>query len=138
MACQNEGVQPGGFVLGKALSGGRCPVSAVVSSAENLGVFRAGSHGSTYGENPLACAVARAALRVIEEERMADLSAKLRAWLFYELRKIRHLHTKEVRGRRLLIGIELMVLARPYCEWLKNLDCCARRRTTTSSAWRLR
>ena len=75
LACQYEGVQPDVYILGKALSGGMYPVSAVVSSNEILGVYRPGSHGSTYGGNPLACAVARAALRVIEEERLAERSA---------------------------------------------------------------
>ena len=74
LACEYEGVQPDLYILGKALSGGMYPVSAVVSSAEILGVFRPGSHGSTYGGNPLACAVARAALRVIEDERLAERS----------------------------------------------------------------
>jgi ornithine--oxo-acid transaminase len=120
-ACQDEGVQPDVYILGKALSGGVYPVSAVVASEEILGVFRPGSHGSTYGGNPLACAVARAALRVIVEERLADRSAELGAWLLYELRKIRHPHIKEIRGRGLLIGIELMVSARSYCEKLKLL-----------------
>ena len=120
-ACQHEDVQPDVYILGKALSGGVYPVSAVVSSSEILGVFRPGSHGSTYGGNPLACAVARAALRVIEEERLADRSAELGAWLLYELRKLRHPHIKEIRGRGLLIGIELLVPARSYCERLKEL-----------------
>lgn len=120
-ACHNEGVQPDVFILGKALSGGVYPVSAVVSSEEILGVFRPGSHGSTYGGNPLACAVARAALRVIVDERLADRSAELGAWLLYELRKLRHPHIKEIRGRGLLVGIELMVPARSYCEKLKLL-----------------
>ena len=120
-ACQHENVQPDVYVLGKALSGGVYPVSAVVSSREILGVFRPGSHGSTYGGNPLACAAARAALRVIEEERLADRSAELGAWLLYELRKIRHPHIKAIRGRGLLIGIELLVPARSYCERLKDL-----------------
>lgn len=120
-ACQEEGVQPDVYILGKALSGGMYPVSAVVSSAEILGVFRPGSHGSTYGGNPLACAVARAALAVIEDDRLADRSAELGAWLLYELRKIRHPHIKEVRGRGLLIGIELLVPARSYCERLMEL-----------------
>ena len=121
LACEYEGVQPDLYILGKALSGGMYPVSAVVSSAEILGVFRPGSHGSTYGGNPLACAVARAALRVIEDERLADRSAEMGAWLLYELKKIRHPHIKEIRGRGLLIGIELMVPARSYCERLKDL-----------------
>jgi ornithine--oxo-acid transaminase len=121
LACQNEEVQPDVFILGKALSGGVYPVSAVVSSQEILGGFRPGSHGSTYGGNPLACAVARAALRVIQEERLADRSAELGAWLLYELRKIRHPHIRDIRGRGLLVGIELMVPARSYCERLKDL-----------------
>jgi ornithine--oxo-acid transaminase len=120
-ACQHEDVQPDVYILGKALSGGVYPVSAVVSSSEILGVFRPGSHGSTYGGNPLACAVARAALRVLEEERLADRSAELGAWLLYELRKLRHPHIKAIRGRGLLIGIELLVPARSYCERLKEL-----------------
>jgi ornithine--oxo-acid transaminase len=120
-ACQHEDVQPDVYVLGKALSGGVYPVSAVVSSSEILGVFRPGSHGSTYGGNPLACAVARAALGVIEDERLPDRSAELGAWLLYELRKLRHPHIKAIRGRGLLIGIELLVPARSYCERLKEL-----------------
>ena len=77
LACQHEGIQPDVLILGKALSGGFYPVSAVVSSQEILRVFRPGSHGSTYGGNPLACAVALAALRVMEEERLAERSAEL-------------------------------------------------------------
>jgi ornithine--oxo-acid transaminase len=121
LACQGEGVQPDVYILGKALSGGMYPVSAVVSSREVLGVFRPGSHGSTYGGNPLACAVAREALRVIVEERLPERSAELGAWLLYELRKLRHPHIKEVRGRGLLVGIELLTPARPYCERLMEL-----------------
>jgi ornithine--oxo-acid transaminase len=120
-ACEHEDVQPDVYILGKALSGGFYPVSAVVSSSEVLGVFRPGSHGSTYGGNPLACAVARAALKVIQEENLADRSAELGAMLLYELRRIRHPHIKSVRGRGLLAGIELLVHARAYCERLKDL-----------------
>ena len=119
-ACQHEDVQPDIYILGKALSGGVYPVSAVVSSEKVLGVFRPGSHGSTYGGNPLACAVARAALRVLEDERLPDRSAELGNWLLYELRKLHHPHIKEVRGRGLLVGIDLMVPARAYCERLKD------------------
>jgi ornithine--oxo-acid transaminase len=121
LACHAEDVQPDVLILGKALSGGTYPVSAVVSSRDILGVFRPGSHGSTYGGNPLACAVARAALRVIEEEGLAARSQELGAWLLYEMRKIRHPHIKEIRGRGLLLGIELLGPARPYCERLKDL-----------------
>jgi ornithine--oxo-acid transaminase len=120
-ACQHENVQPDVYVLGKALSGGVYPVSAVVSSREILGVFRPGSHGSTYGGNPLACAVAREALRVIEDEGLAGRSAELGAWLLHDLRKLRHPHIKAIRGRGLLIGIELLAPARSYCERLKDL-----------------
>ncbi|HEY7334824.1 MAG TPA: ornithine--oxo-acid transaminase [Bryobacteraceae bacterium] len=121
LACHGEDVQPDVLILGKALSGGTYPVSAVVSSREILGVFRPGSHGSTYGGNPLACAVARTALQVLEDERLAERSQELGAWLLYELRKIRHPHIKEIRGRGLLLGIELLSPARAYCERLKDL-----------------
>ncbi len=120
-ACEHEDVQPDVYVLGKALSGGVYPVSAVVSSREVLGVLRPGSHGSTYGGNPLACAVASAALDVIEDEGLAERSSEFGAWLLYEIRKIRHPHIKEVRGRGLLIGIELLAPARAYCERLMDL-----------------
>jgi ornithine--oxo-acid transaminase len=120
-ACQHEGVQPDMFILGKALSGGVLPVSAVVSSAEILGVIRPGSHGSTYGGNPLACAVARAAVQVVVDEKLADRSATLGASWLRDLQEIRHLNIREIRGRGLLIGIELSVPARPYCERLKDL-----------------
>jgi ornithine--oxo-acid transaminase len=93
----------------------------VVSSKEILGVFRPGSHGSTYGGNPLACAVAREALQVIQDEGLVERSAEFGAWMLYELRKIRHPHIKEIRGRGLLIGIELLVPARSYCERLMEL-----------------
>ena len=121
LACHCEDVQPDVLILGKPLSGGAYPVSAVVLSKEILGVFRPGSHGSTYGGNPLACAVARAALRVIEDERLAERSEELGSWLLYELRKIQHPQIKEIRGRGLLLGIELLGPARPYCERLKDL-----------------
>jgi len=120
-ACWREGVQPDVFILGKALSGGFYPVSAVVSSAEILGLFEPGSHGSTYGGNPLACAVARAALRVIEEERLAERSAALGEWLLRELQSIRHPLIRERRGQGLLVGIDLHMPARPYCERLLEL-----------------
>jgi ornithine--oxo-acid transaminase len=121
LACDAEDVKPNVLILGKALSGGTYPVSAVVSSHEVLGVFRPGSHGSTYGGNPLACAVARAALRVLEEERLVKRSEELGAWLLHETRKLQYPHVREVRGRGLLLGIELLGPARPYCERLKDL-----------------
>jgi ornithine--oxo-acid transaminase len=121
LACEHEGVKPDILILGKALSGGVYPISAVVSSAEILAVLSPGSHGSTYGGNPLACAVAREALRVIVDERLAERSAELGAWALAELRKIRHPQIREIRGRGLLIGMELTVPARPYCERLMDL-----------------
>ena len=117
----HEGVRPDAFVLGKALSGGFYPVSAVVGTKELLSVFDPGSHGSTYGGNPLGCAVARTALRVIQEENLVERSAELGAWFLTELRKIRHPDLQEVRGRGLLAGIELTTPARPYCEKLAEL-----------------
>ena len=117
-ACWQEDVQPDVFVLGKALSGGFYPVSAVVSSAGILGVFEPGSHGSTYGGNPLGCAVARTALRVLQEEELAERSARLGSLLLGELRTLSHPEIREIRGRGLLIGIELTGAARPYCERL--------------------
>jgi len=120
-ACWQEDVQPDVFILGKALSGGFYPVSAVVAKKEVLDVFDPGSHGSTYGGNPLACAVARAALAVIRDEKLAERSATLGAKFLADLRKLRHPEIKEIRGRGLLIGIELTVPARPYCERLMEL-----------------
>ena len=117
----HEGVRPDAFILGKALSGGFYPVSAVVGTKELLSVFDPGSHGSTYGGNPLGCAVARTALRVIQEESLVERSAELGAWFLTELQSIRHPDLKEVRGRGLLVGIELTTPARPYCEKLAEL-----------------
>ncbi len=117
----HEGVRPDAFILGKALSGGFYPVSAVVGTKELLSVFDPGSHGSTYGGNPLGCAVARAALAVLREENLAERSAELGAWFLGELRKIEHPEIKEVRGKGLLVGVELSVPARRYCERLKEL-----------------
>ncbi len=120
-ACWAEEVQPDAFILGKALSGGFYPVSAVVSKKSVLGLFEAGSHGSTYGGNPLACAVARTALQVIRDEKLCERSAEAGAWLLARLRALRNPAIKEVRGRGLLIGIELHTAARPYCERLMEL-----------------
>ena len=117
----HEDVRPDAFILGKALTGGFYPVSAVVGTKELIGVLDPGSHGSTYGGNPLGCAVALEALRVIEQEQLVVRSAELGDWLLAELSKLRHPAIKEVRGRGLLVGIELHGKARPYCEQLKDL-----------------
>ena len=120
-ACDHEGVRPDAYVLGKALSGGFYPVSAVVSRSEVLGVFDPGSHGSTFGGNPLGCAVAREALRVIGDEGLVRRSAELGSWFLDELRRLSHPEIVEIRGLGLLAGIELRGLARPYCERLRQL-----------------
>ena len=117
-ACDHESVKPDAYILGKALSGGFYPVSAFVSRRDVMDVFDPGSHGSTYGGNPLGCAVARTALAVIEEEDLSTRSAELGAWFLSELREIQHPLIQEMRGRGLLIGVELKVAARPFCEAL--------------------
>ena len=119
-AYMHEGVRPDAIIAGKALSGGFYPVSAVLASKEVLGVFNPGDHGSTFGGNPLACAVARAALRVLVDEKLPERSAELGAYFLEKLRTLHSTDLKEVRGRGLWIGIELHSKARPYCEALKE------------------
>ncbi|WP_216829319.1 ornithine--oxo-acid transaminase [Alkalihalobacterium elongatum] len=120
-ACDWENVDPDMYILGKALGGGVMPISAVAGNEQVLGVFNPGSHGSTFGGNPLACATAVASLEVLEKENLVERSAKLGDYLLSELRNIEHPNINEVRGRGLFIGIELNVPARPYCEKLKEL-----------------
>jgi ornithine--oxo-acid transaminase len=119
-AYMHDGIVPDLLIVGKALAGGFYPVSAVLASKEILGVYKPGDHGSTFGGNPLGCAVARTALRVLLEERMVERSAELGGYFLEKLKTIRSPHLKEVRGRGLWIGIELDVPARPYCEALKQ------------------
>jgi ornithine--oxo-acid transaminase len=106
-ACDHEGVRPDVMIIGKALSGGFMPVSAVLSGQEVLGVFNPGEHGSTFGGNPLACAVASEALSVLVEEDMIDNSARMGEYMLGLLQRIESEHIKEVRGRGLFIGVEL-------------------------------
>ena len=120
-AYMHEGVRPDMVIVGKALSGGFYPVSAVLSSEEVLGVFYPGDHGSTFGGNPLGCAVARAALQVLIDENLVERSAELGDYFLAKLKSLRSPHLREVRGKGLWIGIELDVPARPYCEALKGL-----------------
>ena len=124
-ACEWEDVVPDMYILGKALGGGVLPISAVVANDDILGVFNPGSHGSTFGGNPLACAVSIASLEVIEEEALVERSNALGDYFISELRKIDHPAIKEVRGRGLFIGLELHEAARPYCEQLagRNVLC---------------
>jgi ornithine--oxo-acid transaminase len=120
-ACEYEGVRPDVVIIGKSLAGGCYPVSAVLADHEVLGVFKPGDHGSTFGGNPLGCAVARESLRVIREENLAENAAEKGAYFLDKLRKIKSKAIKEVRGRGLLIGIELKPEAggaRRYCEEL--------------------
>ncbi len=113
-----EEIKPDMVILGKALGGGIMPVSAVLSSKEVLGVFNPGDHGSTFGGNPLGAAVAIAALEVIENEKLAERANELGNYFMDQLRKIDNPHITEVRGRGLLIGLELDVPAREYAEKL--------------------
>ena len=119
-AYQHEGITPDVLIVGKALSGGFYPVSAVLASRAVLGVFKPGDHGSTFGGNPLACAVARTALRVLVEEGLVKRSAVLGRYFLDRLKTIRAANIKEVRGKGLWLGIELHCAARPYCEALMN------------------
>ncbi|MGA3318111.1 MAG: ornithine--oxo-acid transaminase [Candidatus Korobacteraceae bacterium] len=120
-AYMHEGITPDVVIVGKALSGGFYPVSAVLASKEVLGVFHPGDHGSTFGGNPLACAIARAALRLLVAENLIQRSAELGDYFLTKLKTLKSPHLREVRGKGLWIGIELDVAARPYCEALKEL-----------------
>lgn len=117
-AHQWEGVSPDMIIVAKALSGGYYPISAVLASKDVLGVFQPGDHGSTFGGNPLACAVARAALQVIIDERLVERSAELGAYFLGRLRTLQSPAIREIRGRGLWIGVEMHGPARPYCERL--------------------
>jgi len=120
-ASEWEGVRPDVMVIGKALSGGVYPVSAMLADRAVMDVFEPGSHGSTFGGNPLAAAIGRAALKVIVEERLAERAQDIGSWFLGELQKITSPHVKEVRGRGLMIGVEIKESsgkARPFCEEL--------------------
>ena len=125
---EHEGIQSDLTLVGKALSGGFYPISAVLSNKEVLGVFKPGDHGSTFGGNPLACAVAREALNVLFDENMIENSAVQGEYFQNRLKEIQSPHVKEVRGKGLLIGVELVPEAggaRKFCEALleKGLLC---------------
>jgi ornithine--oxo-acid transaminase len=119
-AFEHEDVRPDAVIIGKALSGGYYPVSAMLASREVLGVFQPGDHGSTFGANPLACAVARAALRISVDEKLIERSAELGEYFLARLKALRSSHIKEIRGKGLWIGIELNKPARLFCEALKQ------------------
>ncbi|MBI0577539.1 ornithine--oxo-acid transaminase [Neobacillus cucumis] len=119
-ACEWENIEPDVYILGKALGGGVMPISCVCANKDILGVFNPGSHGSTFGGNPLACAVSIAALDVLVDERLAEKSQELGEYFISKLKEINNPKIKEVRGRGLFIGVELTEPARKYCEELKE------------------
>ena len=125
---EHEGVRPDVVIIGKALGGGMLPVSGILADDEIMGVFHPGEHGSTFGGNPLACAVARTALHVLVEEKMVENSARLGEHFLQRLRALASPHVKEVRGKGLWIGVQLHPTAggaRRFCEALqkKGLLC---------------
>lgn len=119
-ACDWEGVKPDMYIMGKALGGGGFPISAVAADQHVLGVFEPGSHGYTFGGNPLGCAVSIAAMEVLEEEDLINRSQELGEYLKAKLNQIENPIIKEIRGRGLFIGLELTEAARPFCEQLKE------------------
>jgi ornithine--oxo-acid transaminase len=122
-ACDHEGVRPDIMIIGKALSGGFYPVSAALADTAIMGLFTPGEHGSTFGGNPLGAAVARAALRVIREEKLAERAEQMGTYFMEQLAEIPSPHVKEVRGKGLLIGVELKPEAhgaRRFCEALQG------------------
>ena len=121
LAEEHDGIEADVTLIGKALSGGFYPISAVLSNMEVLGVFMPGDHGSTFGGNPLACAVARMAMRVLIEEGMIENAATMGAYFLSQLKTIQSPWAKEIRGRGLMIGVELFPEAggaRRFCEQL--------------------
>jgi ornithine--oxo-acid transaminase len=121
-ACQHEDVRPDITVVGKALSGGFYPISAILADSALLGLFTPGEHGSTFGGNPLAAAIARAALKVIVEEKLVERAAQVGEYFIEQLSETPSPHVKEVRGKGLLIGVELKREAggaRRFCEALQ-------------------
>jgi ornithine--oxo-acid transaminase len=119
--CDTENVKPDVYILGKALGGGVVPLSAVVSSREIMSVFEPGNHGSTFGGNPLACAVGRKVVEILKTNKYQDHAARLGEYLFGRLREIKTDKVKEIRGRGLWVGIEFHKkagVARKYCEQL--------------------
>ena len=128
-AAQHEGVRPDVTIIGKALSGGMYPISAVLADDPVLGLFLPGEHGSTFGGSPLAAAVAVAALEVLDEEHLAERANELGNYFMSKLREINAPMVKEIRGRGLLIGVELYPEAggaRRYCEMLQEAGILAK------------
>jgi ornithine--oxo-acid transaminase len=128
-ACDHEGVRPDIVIIGKALGGGFYPVSAILADSPVLGLFTPGEHGSTFGGNPLAAAVSREALKVIKEEHLIENSEKLGEYFSDQIAEMNSPNVKEVRGKGLLIGVELRPQAggaRRFCEALKSKNILAK------------
>ncbi len=128
-ASEHEGVRPDMVIIGKALSGGFYPVSAVLADESIMGLYQPGEHGSTFGGNPVAAAVARAALKVIRDEKLIENAAILGEYFVTALREVKSPHIKEIRGKGLLIGVELVPEAggaRRFCEALKKKGILAK------------
>ncbi|MEW6502966.1 MAG: ornithine--oxo-acid transaminase [Chloroflexota bacterium] len=128
-ACDHEDVRPDMIIIGKALSGGFYPVSAVLADKPIMGLYQPGEHGSTFGGNPLACAVAREALKVIVDENLIENARQMGEYFLERLEEIPSPHIREVRGRGLLIGVELKSEAggaRRFCEALQKKGILAK------------
>lgn len=128
-ACEHDNVKPDILIVGKALGGGLYPVSAILSGPEVMDLFRPGDHGSTFGGNPLACACGMAALEVLVDEKLAEHAAELGEYFLSKLRAIDSHHIREVRGKGLLIGLEIDKSsgpARPFCEGLSKRGILAK------------
>ena len=128
-ACEHENVRPDVVIIGKALSGGMYPVSAVVASQEILGVFKPGDHGSTYGGNPLGSAIAREALKIIIDEKLPQKSAESGAYLMQKLNEIESPYIEQIRGKGLWVGIVLKPSAggaRHFCVALQERGILAK------------
>lgn len=124
--CDWEQVVPDIYILGKALGGGVMPVSAITADKDILWLFEPGSHGSTFGGNPLGCAVANTALDLLQEEKLVEASFEKGRYFMEKLQEIKSPVIKEVRGKGLLVGLELLGKARPYCEELMELGILAK------------
>lgn len=128
-AVDHEDVKPDVFMLAKAISGGFMPVSVVTANEDVMEVFDPGSHGSTYGGNPLGAAVATEAIKVLQDEKLPERATELGAYFVDRLRAINSPHVKEVRARGLLVGVEIKResgVARPFCEKLKAMGILAK------------
>ncbi len=131
-ACEHDNVDPDVLIVGKSLSGGFYPVSAVLADKSIMGVFQPGEHGSTFAGNPLGCAVARKAIEVLQRDKLTEKSAEMGKYFIEKLKTIKSSRIKEIRGKGLFIGIELNEEARPHCEeLLKQGILCKETQTNT-------